>query len=519
MPERPSETTRLVLTSEGQREADRLAEAAGVPPDVLMESAGRSAAEILLERYQFKSPLVLAGRGGNGGDALVVARVLAERGVDVSAIALCRREDLSSTTAAMARRLEEAAPGRLRFLAEGPGPLQALLPESDVVIDGLFGSGLDRPLAGREADAVRLVNASGVETAALDLPSGLPSDGGDLLGDAIKADLTIAMEFLKPAHLFFPARSLCGEVDVARVAYPAEILDRLSPVGRVLTRAGASSLLPERPPEGHKGTFGRVLVIAGSRGMSGAAILCAKGVLRAGAGLVTVACPASIQPIVATALPETLTLGLAEKEGSVAASAGEGLAGPLTAADVVVLGPGLGRTEAAAGLVRVVLEASQCPLVLDADALFALASHLDWLPRAADRAVLTPHPGEMARLVGRPREEIETDRMETARRFAKQHEVVLLLKGRPTVVGTPQAEAYLNETGNTGLAKGGSGDVLAGVIAGLLANGAGPVDAALLGAYVHGLTADLLAREIAERAILPSDVLDALPLAFAEIER
>ena len=519
MPAAGSEETRLVLTSQAQREADREAEAAGIPSETLMESAGRSAAELILERADFERPLVIAGRGGNGGDALVVARVLFESGTDVTALGLCRPEGLSPTTALMARRLEEAAPGRLHFLAKDLGPLEELLLECDGVIDGLFGSGLDRPLAGREIEAVRLINAADCETVSLDLPSGLASDQGALLGEAIKADLTIAIEFLKPAHLFFPARSFCGEIEVARVAYPAEVLARLVPLARVLTQDGAAAILPARRPDGHKGTFGHVLVVAGSLGMSGAAILCARAALRSGAGLVTVACPSSIQPIVATALPEALTLGLPEDAGHVAPDAMAALEPALDAATVLAIGPGLGRSPAAHVLVGVILKRSKVPLVLDADALFALASHRDWLKRCAGRSVFTPHPGEMARLVDRPADEVDQDRIETTRAFAREHGVVLLLKGRPTAIGLRDGTIFLNPTGNTGLAKAGSGDVLTGLIAGMLANGGSPEDAAVLGAYVHGAAADLLTGEISERAILATDLIEALPLALAQIER
>ncbi len=519
MPVKSSEETRLVLTSQAQREADRLAEAAGVPSEVLMESAGRSAAELILEQADFERPLVIAGRGGNGGDALAVARCLLESGIDVTALAVCRPEDLSPITALMARRLEEAAPGRLHFLARDLAPLEEFLSDCDGMIDGLFGSGLDRPLAGREATIVRLINAADCKTISLDLPSGLASDQGALLGEAIEADLTIAMEFLKPAHLSFPSRSFCGEIEVARVAYPKEVLAHLVPLARVLTQDGAGALLPARRPDGHKGTFGHVLVVAGSLGMSGAAILCARAALRAGAGLVTIACPSSIQPIVATALPEALTLGLPEEAGHVGPDAMATLEPAREAATVLAIGPGLGRSEAACLLVRTILERSKVPLVLDADGLFALASHRDWLKRCAGRSVLTPHPGEMARLVDRPADEVDRDRIETAQGFAREHGVVLLLKGRPTAIGLPDGTAFLNQTGNTGLAKGGTGDILTGLIAGLLSNGASPQDAAVLGAYVHGAAADLLAGEISERAILATDLIEALPLALAQIER
>jgi NAD(P)H-hydrate epimerase len=510
---------RLVLTSAAQREADRLAVAEGAPTEVLVESAGESAAEIVLAEAAPRRALVLAGRGGNGGDALVVARRLLERGVDVFALALCGRKELSSATAVMARRLEEAAPGRLSFLGEDLCPLEKLLAESDCVIDGLFGSGLDRPLAGPCAAAVGLVNAAGRRTISLDLPSGLPSDRGELLGLAVEADLTVAMEFLKPSHLLYPARAFCGEVVVARVAYPEEVLARVHPLARVLTREGARNLLPARSPTGHKGTFGRVLVVAGSVGMSGAAILCARGALRAGAGLVTVASPAAVQPVVATALPEAITIPLPDREGRVARGAVEVLAPALDQANALAIGPGLGRHEAAAELVAALLERTKVPLVLDADALFALTSHQDWLKDAAGRAVLTPHPGEMARLVGRSADAVDRDRIAVARDFAKEHNVVLLLKGRPTAIGRPDGEVYLNDTGSTGLAKGASGDVLTGIIAGLLAGGAAPADAAVLGAYLHGYAADLLARSASERSLLPSDVVDALPSALFEVER
>jgi len=251
--------------------------------------------------------------------------------------------------------------------------------------------------------------------------------------------------------------------------------------------------------------------------MSGAAILCAAGALRAGAGLVTVACPCSIQPIISTSLPEAITIGLPNREGHLTEEALPSLRDALAQTDVVAVGPGLGRADDTGAFIRVLLAEVKLPLVIDADGLFALNPEtLTWV---ADRAVLTPHPGEMSRLIKRPAREIDAERIEVSRAFAAEHSVVLLLKGRPTAIGTPSGEVFLNPTGNTGLATGGSGDVLTGIIAGLIAGGASLANAAIIGAYLHGYAAEYLARDRAERSIIPSDLLAALPYAIAEVER
>ena len=508
----------LVLTSEGQRAIDQRAVASGVSSAALMESAGRSAAELICRSLHWKRVVVVAGRGGNGGDALVVARYLHQAGMSISAFAVCAAEQFSETTATMAQRLEQAAPGRLQSLTDDLDPLKKALKEADGLIDGLFGSGLDRGLSGRFSEVVEIINAARAQTVSLDLPSGLPSDRGRPFDGAVRADFTIAMEFLKPAHLLYPARSYCGNILLARVAYPQGVLADLVPLARVLERAGARALIPARPPNGHKGTFGRVLVVAGSIGMSGAAILCAKGALRAGAGLVTVACPAAINPIIETALTEAITLPLPDEEGHLTPAAIGTLSSALDRADVVAIGPGLSRQSSVGQLVLALLEKIQVPIVLDADGLFHLAPHLDGLKDSSGRIVLTPHPGELSHLIDRPADQIDANRIEVTRAFAAEHGVVLLLKGRPTAIGTPDGEVYLNPTGNTGLATGGSGDVLTGLVAGFLAGGARPADAAVLGAYLHGYAADSLARNIAERSILPSDLIDVLPAVIAEVE-
>lgn len=507
-----------LLTGAQIKELDRLAVEAGVPESTLMETAGCAVAEAIGRRFTVDRIVVIAGSGGNGGDALVAARRLHETGVEVHAFTLSPSADLSPLTKEKVELLLAAAPGSSTLLTEDLSPLIKALSSADCVIDGLLGIGVDRPLEGRYAAVVRAVNRAQTLRVAVDLPSGLPADRGRLLGEAVHADLTVGMAAYKPAHLLYPARGFCGEVEIVPVGYPPQVLDKVAPIASVVEGEWVRSHLPSRAPDGHKGTFGRVLIVAGSTGMSGAAILCAQGALRAGSGLVTLASPGLLNPILAAALPEVITLPLPDREGHLTEDALATLEPALATADVVVIGPGLSRDLAVTTVVRRLLTLVTVPLVIDADGLFPFAGRLDLLRAVAGRAVLTPHPGEMARLIGRSAEEIDRARIDLSRDFAGEHGVVLLLKGRPTAIGTPEGEVYLNPTGNTGLATGGSGDLLTGLIAGLIAGGAAPTPAAVIGAFIHGYTADLLARDRAERSIIPSDLVDALPYALAEVE-
>jgi NAD(P)H-hydrate epimerase len=507
-----------VLSAAQIKELDRRAVEEGVPEATLMETAGGAVAEMIQRRYTVHRVVVVAGKGGNGGDALVAARRLHEAGIEVRAFTLTPLNALSPLTRERAELLSEEAPAALSVLSDELAGFREELSRADCVIDGLLGIGVDRPLKGRYAEVVRAINQAEALQVAVDLPSGLPSDHGVPLGEAIHADLTVCMAAYKPAHLLYPAREFCGEIEVVPVGYPPRVKESVRPLAHAVERDWVRTHLPVRAPDGHKGTFGRVLIIAGSTGMSGAAILCAKGTLRAGAGLVTLAAPSVLNPILEVALPEVITLPLPDENGHLAGKAIEEIGPALNRTDIVAIGPGLSRDPAVGGFVREILSRVTVPLVIDADGLFPLASHLDLLNSLAGRVILTPHPGELARLIGRSSEEIDRDRIEVVRTFASEHGVVLLLKGRPTAIGTPEGAVYLNPTGNTGLATGGSGDVLTGIIAGLLAGGASLADAAILGAFIHGHTADYLSRDRAERSLIPSDLIDALPLALAEVE-
>jgi len=508
---------RWVLRAGDQRALDERAVASGIEQDALMESAGTNAAEWILEHLRSRRAIVLAGPGGNGGDALVVARRLHDAGVGVRSFALTPLEECAPATQRMAARLEGAGAEPVRPVSDDE--LAEALDRADCVVDGLFGSGLGRPLSEEIVRIVERLNALGAKTVSLDLPSGLASDSGEMLGDAVRADVTLAMAFLKPAHLLYPAAGHCGDTAVVDVAYPESVLRTAEPWARVCERTGIRRRLPIRRPNGHKGTFGRILVVAGSIGMTGAAILSCRAALRAGAGLVHLVVPASLDPILETALPEVITIPLPDKDGHLGNIEYARLQEAMERADVLVVGPGLSRAPATLDGVRAIVERFPGPIVVDADGLYALDGDEDVLARLAGRAILTPHPGELGALIGEASGGIDAARRDRARSFAAEHEIVLVLKGRPTAIGLPNGGVYLNPTGNDGLATGGSGDVLTGLIAGFAAGGISLTDAALVGVYVHGLAAEVYARDRAPRSLAPSDLIDLIPEVLREVER
>jgi len=506
---RPSD--RFVLTAAGQRAIDDAAIAAGVPSVDLMESAGTSASDWIRERIDPELVVVLVGPGGNGGDGLVVARLLSEAGARVRILLMPEADRLSGATKEMWQRLPSAVE-----IEHDPGRLDDLLRDAECVVDALFGTGMTRALEGSYRNVVDQVNAARAHVISLDLPSGLPSDRGALLGPAIQASITLAMAFLKSAHLLFPAAEHCGNVAVVSVDYPEHTLQGIVPLARVPELEGIAARLPARTPTGHKGTFGRVLVLAGSHEMPGAAILTCRAALRSGAGMVFLAVPESVRDLLESALPEVITLPMPDEDGTLAGIDRPQFADVLASADVLAAGPGLGRREETLHAVRAAVERFNGPVILDADAIYAFAGNLEVLRRSGRRLLLTPHPGEFAALAGGSADD---GTPESARAFAARHRIHILLKGRPTTIAAPDGELWLNPTGNTGLATGGSGDVLTGMISALVAGGAALADAAIVGAYLHGRAAEVFSADRSERSLTPSDVIELLPIVFREAER
>jgi NAD(P)H-hydrate epimerase len=514
-----------LLTAEQMRELDRrtIAEV-GIPGVVLMENAGRGVADHLCRRFVglFPGPvLVLAGKGNNGGDGYVAARYLLSRGWQVRTLVLAPPEAVAGDAAIHLRALL-AAGGEVAFAPDASNLEQALehCGEARLAVDALLGTGLTAEVAGPAAVAIDWLSRSGQPVVAVDIPSGVDAASGRVLGRAVRAALTVTFAAAKVGHCSHPGAAHCGELEVVDIGIPAPLLAAVPEEHRLVDAAVAASLLPPRPLAGHKGTFGHLLVVAGSVGKSGAAALAAGGGVRSGAGLVTVACPASVQPVLAVKLTEAMTAPLPEVEGAVSLQAQEALRLLGEGKAALAVGPGLGLHEETAALIRRLVRETPVPLVVDADGLNALAGHAGILrERSGPPCVLTPHPGEMVRLAGVSAGEIEADRVGVARRFARENNAVLLLKGARTVVALPDGRVSINGSGNAGLASGGMGDVLTGLIGGLLAQGLTPDAAAVLGCYLHGLAADRLARRHGTAGLAAGDLLRELPAARNELQQ
>lgn len=468
---------------------DRDAIDSGLPARVLMETAGRGVAAAVRARHPgVRRPLVVCGPGNNGGDGYVVARVLREGDDRIEPVVLTLGERERHTDEARANLDLLAGAGVECAPLRDLKPLERWIPRCDLIVDAVFGIGLARAVEGHAADVLAALWSSELPVVAVDLPSGLSSDTGVALGPEPRAELIVTLGLPK---LGLALRPDLGEILVADIGLPA----RADAAQVLLTDGSVRRLLPERVAGGHKGTFGHVLVVAGSPGKTGAAILATRSALRAGAGLATLAATDLLNPIYETQLVEAMTLPLGERLDA------RVLAREAATRDALVIGPGLGSDPASVDAVLGLLAALERPAVVDADALNACAGRPEAL-RGPGARIVTPHPGEAARLLGRP----VVDRVSDARELAERCGAVCVLKGARTVIAEPESGAVrINPTGGPGLASGGTGDVLAGLIGGLLAQGLGPLDAAAAGVYLHGRAGELggpvggLAGEVAER--------------------
>jgi NAD(P)H-hydrate epimerase len=508
-----------LVTARTMRALDRhTIETLGVAGDLLMESAGRAVAAVVLERLpRGGSVLVVCGSGNNGGDGLVVARQLQLLGVPVRTLCVGEPEKLRGDAA---RNLTRAR--ALEVPIEGPGWLersddlsQWAEPGRAVVVDAIFGTGLTRTVDGAAARAIAAIDRWGRRgpVVAVDLPSGLHADSGQVLGAAVSAEITVTIGLPKLGLVLEPGRSHAGRVVVARVGIADRAPDALADA-TLWTGAAAGTLLPERPAAGHKGTFGHVLVVAGSPGKTGAAALAARGAGRAGAGLVTIACPAGIEEILEVKCTESMTAALPDTaERCLAASAEKAILELGAERDAIALGPGLGMHPETVALVRAVAAGLDAPLVIDADGLNALATAGGSLSGRSAPTIVTPHPGEAARLLGATVASINQDRVESAKRLASETGAVVLLKGAASVVAAPDGRVLVNPTGGPALATGGTGDVLTGMVAALLAQGTAPFEAAGLAAYLHGFAGDRIASQAGPLGLQASDLADEVPSA------
>lgn len=512
-----------LATAEEMRHADgRASERYGVPSLLLMENAGRGATDAIERGFgpvRGRRVAVVCGRGNNGGDGFVVARHLLARGAAVEVWLAGRPEEVGGDAATNLVALRLAGQAILPVEAGGALLLEGALARADLVVDAVLGTGVRGAATGPAAVAIDAINRAGRPVCALDLPSGLSSESADVLGPTVRATVTVTFGVPKLGLFLEAGRAHAGRVEVADLGVPRAWLEDGLRAG-LLEAADVASLLPPRPGDAHKGRFGHLLVVAGSLGKTGAAALAARGALRVGTGLVTCALPASQQPVVAGHLAEAMTVALGEPGAT--ALGRDALPGLLELAgrmDAVALGPGSGIGPGTQALLRDLVAGVERPMVVDADALTALAGQLDIAGRARAPRLLTPHPGEAARLLGESIGTIQRDRPGSARRLAQATGAVIALKGAWTVVATPDGEVALNPTGNPGMATGGMGDVLTGVAGGLLAQGLAPVAALQAAVYLHGLAADVVAESRGEAGLLAGDVADALPEAVRRVRR
>jgi ADP-dependent NAD(P)H-hydrate dehydratase / NAD(P)H-hydrate epimerase len=509
---------RLVGAAE-MREIDRTAIAAfGIPSLELMERAGRAvaaAAEALAA--QGGRVVVLCGGGNNGGDGYVAARALRAAHRDVRVVALVPAERLQGD----ARVVRDAAAGAGVPIDEAGADGAWDAGPGDVVVDALLGTGLARAPEGRFAAAIARVaaaRAAGAKVLAVDVPSGLSADTGRPLGACVSADRTVTFAFPKRGLVLQPGAALAGEVSVADIGIPAAAAARVPATCELLDEAEARALVPPRPPGAHKGDAGRLLVVAGSPGKTGAAFLCLTGALRGGAGLVTLAARAEVLPFALAGRPEAMSVAL-EGWGPLGRADLPALLAAAKGADALAIGPGIPRGPETAALLRELLERARVPAVLDADALNAIAERSDPLWDLGLPLVLTPHPGEMGRLAGLTTAEVQADRIGVATDRAKAWGATVILKGARTVVADPEGTAAVIPTGNAGLATGGTGDVLAGLVGALLAGGLPPGAAARAAAWVHGRAGDHAARRVGERGLVAGDLGEGIGMVWAEWRR
>lgn len=502
-----------VLNARQMREADRQAiEDLGIPSIVLMENAGRqvlAAMDAAIGSLAGRRATVFAGRGNNGGDGFVVARGLSQQQCDVLVCLVGASGDVHGDARINLEILERLGVPVVSVAtpADWARCSQTAL-DCDCIVDALFGTGLNAPLTGLHEAVISAINAAGVPVVAVDLPSGLSADQCGPIGPAIAASLTVTFAAPKLPLVMPPTEALVGTLVVADIGIPRHVLGGLDgPAIEFMIPAEARTLVPTRAAEAHKGSFGHVCVAAGSRGKSGAAHLAGMAALRSGAGLVTIATPTSCLPIVASMGAEYMTMGLGETaDGCVTGRAAKAVVG--VNCDVLAVGPGLGTGPEQRAFVQELLAHCTRPLVVDADALNVLADAPRGLrARKGQVVVITPHPGEMARLIGSTVSDVQNRRLDVATTFARDRGVVVVLKGYRTIVAAPDGRVFINSTGNPGMATGGTGDVLTGVIAGWLAQVADPVDACRLAVYLHGAAGDIAARAEGQVAMTAGDIL------------
>ena len=509
-----------IFTLEQIKKAEEKAVSLGDSFLSLMERAGKACADEIAAYYCLKEHpewniAIVCGRGKNGGDGFVIARHFAENGIPCKII-LASGMPAANDAITMFEKINGIE--IIDFQKEETRAKEAIK-LADLLVDSIVGFGFHGAAKPELAQVLYLMNRSAAKIASIDLPTGLDCDRGEIAGECIRADFTIAISTLKPAHVTHPAAAYCGTVKTISIGMPKECFEPYDEKVNTIEKDLLLRNLGPRKSDANKGSYGKVLSICGSLRMPGAAVLASTGAVRGGAGLVTCACPRSIATGIFSHLAEPTLLPLPETtDGFLSREALPELLAATHKATVCLFGCGLGNQADTRTIVKELTLSAVCPIIIDADGINCLADNIDILKAAKAPLILTPHPGEMARLTGKTIAEIQANRIKTAKDFASEHKVVLVLKGAGTVV-TDGERVYVNTTGNPGMAKGGSGDALSGIISAFLAQGMRPLDAAACGVYLHGSAGDAAAHSLSQRGMTPTDLLAQLPLLLSQYEQ
>jgi hydroxyethylthiazole kinase-like uncharacterized protein yjeF len=520
---------RLVTSSQMRNIDEKTIEVVGIPGLQLMEKAGKGVAEVAREMLgdpAGKKVIIFCGRGNNGGDGFVVGRYLAQWGAQVKFFLTAKKDEIKGDAKTNLKKAQDLKLSVHEILNEKeiPSPVEAHL-----IVDALFGTGFEGEITGYLKNLVERINASGIPVLSVDIPSGLHSDTGEFTGVCIKATRTVTMALPKIGHFFFPGKAISGKVSVVDIGVPPQVVEEENIDLNLITEDEVRRMIPHRPPDAYKGTCGRVVLIAGSTGLTGAASLASLSSLRTGAGMAVLGIPKTLNPILEEKLTEVMTKPLPDvrKKGALALRGLGEVRELLKWGDCCAIGPGLGQHFETSELVRRLVSKLQMPAVIDADGLNAIAKDTSILKECKAPLILTPHIGELSRLNGVPIPEIARDRKKYASDFVKEYNCVLVFKGATTIISEPGGQTYVNPTGNAGMATAGSGDVLTGILVGLLAQmlmlRKGEdikkimLDTACAGVFIHGLTGDLVKEEKGEMGMIAGDLMEKIPEALLRL--
>lgn len=497
----------------------RAIEGMKIPGLELMENAGARVVDTIAEHFDLSGKLVtvVCGKGNNGGDGFVVARLLAERGAKIELFLIGQRDDVKGDARTNLERAEKVG---LRIHEISDPSAFAVSPDSILIVDAIFGTGFSGDIKYPYDDVIRKINESDAPAIAVDAPSGLDGASGQVADPTVRADMTVTFGLPKLGQVLYPGKEYCGTLITADIGFPDKAISDEKISINLLMEDEAAEMLPFRAPVSNKGDFGKLFVLAGSEGYTGAAALTAESGLRSGTGLVILGCPNGLLDIFETKLTEVIKKPLPDvRNRRCLALRGLGEAREMIKwADALAIGPGIGTYHETRELLFRLITKLDKPAVLDADGLNNFAKGLTHLKQHPAPLVISPHPGEMSRLTGKTIAEIQQNRINVAIEFAQEYNLVCILKGAPSVIAAPSGQVWINPTGNEGMATAGSGDVLTGIIGGFLAQGMLDIDAAVLGCYAHGMAGDMAAETYGTRGMIAGDILRMLPLTLKMME-